>query len=322
MIQPTRIVRVCVVALTLTACGPAETHPTTGGNDPLQGDNAGGSGHLGGGSGGAGGGGIDPQNGCSAEAMLVYTVDSNDTLSAFHPDTLQFVDIGQLNCPALGSCESAFGPGPATPFSMAIDRTATAWVLYCSGELFKVDTRTAACASTSFQPGQDSLWVFGMGFATDAPMSRSETLYVSGGGQTSVGTGPAGFGTVSFPALAVTRKGQTTGWPELTGTGDAKLWAFYPDAAPPLVAQVDKSSGSALSSLEFPQLEGMPTSWAFAFWGGDFWIFLKRGTDPSTSVYKVHGQDGSFSTALYDTGRTIVGAGVSTCAPIVVGVHR
>jgi hypothetical protein len=146
---------------------------------------------------------------------------------------------------------------------------------------------------------------------------------VSGGDLTSVGSGgPAGFGTISFPALAVARKGQTTGWPELTGTGDAKLWAFYPDTSPPLVAQLDKSTGTELSRLPLPALAGMPTAWAFAFWGGDFWIFLERGTDPSTSVYRVRGQDGSFSTAIANTGRSIVGAGVSTCAPIVVGVHR
>jgi hypothetical protein len=136
------------------------------------------------------------------------------------------------------------------------------------------------------------------------------------------GMGSAGFGTISFPGLSVTRKGQTTSWPELTGTGDAKLWAFYPDAAPPFVAQLDKSSGNALSSLQLPQLAGMPTAWAFAFWGGDFWIFLQRGADPSTSVYRVRGLDGSFETALYDTGRSIVGAGVSTCAPTVVGLER
>jgi hypothetical protein len=213
MIQPNRIARVCVVALALAACGPTGTQPTNGGNDPLHGgDNGGGSGHVGG-TGGAGGGGIDPQTGCSAQAMLIYTVDQDETLSAFHPDTLAFSEIGRLNCPAQGTCEGSFGPIPAVPFSMAVDRNATAWVLYCSGELFKVDTRTAACTTTSYQPGQQNLWVFGMGFATDAPMSQAETLYVSGGEQMLTGMGSAGFGTISFPGLSVTRKGQTTSWP-------------------------------------------------------------------------------------------------------------
>jgi hypothetical protein len=67
-----------------------------------------------------------------------------------------------------------------------------------------------------------------------------------------------------------------------------------------------------------PQLLGNPSAWAFAFWGGDFWVFLQRDTDPSTSVYHVNGTTGSMTTALSNTSRTIVGAGVSTCAPVVL----
>ena len=35
-----------------------------------------------------------------------------------------------------------------------------------------------------------------------------------------------------------------------------------------------------------------PRAWAFAFWGGDFYVFLMRDIDNSTSVYKVKGNTG------------------------------
>jgi hypothetical protein len=49
-----------------------------------------------------------------------------------------------------------------------------------------------------------------------------------------------------------------------------------------------------------------------------FWIFLQRAfADRSTVVYKLARASGELATAIPETGRTIVGAGVSTCAPIV-----
>jgi hypothetical protein len=52
-------------------------------------------------------------------------------------------------------------------------------------------------------------------------------------------------------------------------------------------------------------------SWAVKFWGGSFWIFL------DSSVYQVpRDTPQTIATVIADTGRNIVGAGVSTCAPI------
>jgi hypothetical protein len=58
--------------------------------------------------------------------------------------------------------------------------------------------------------------------------------------------------------------------------------------------------------------------WAFAFWGGDFWIFLQRMTEANTTVYQIGGTDGSMKGSTPAPGRSIVGAGVSTCAPVVI----
>ena len=98
-----------------------------------------------------------------------------------------------------------------------------------------------------------------------------------------------------------------------------KLWGFFPSSlSTPKVSQINKTSGASGASFSMPTAMGTPEAWAFAFWGGDFWVFLKRNTDSSTSVYQVKGSDGSVSTPLPNTGRKVVGAGVSTCAPTMI----
>lgn len=49
--------------------------------------------------------------------------------------------------------------------------------------------------------------------------------------------------------------------------------------------ELNKQTGGILRTFQAPGLAGMPNAWAFAFWGGDFWIILKRSSDPSTTVW-------------------------------------
>ena len=58
--------------------------------------------------------------------------------------------------------------------------------------------------------------------------------------------------------------------------------------------------------------------WAFAFYGGDYWIFLQKGLETNTTVYQMVGSNGTIASQTNADGLTIVGAGVSTCAPIVI----
>lgn len=248
-------------------------------------------------------------DGCSDQAKLVYVVDQNNTFSSFKPDTLTFTDIGTLNCPAKSG---------STPFSMSVDRSATAWVLYSSGEIFKVNTQTLACTRTNFAQS-NGFQNFGMGFVSNAPGADVDTLFIAGGPPMTGLNDNATLATLDVSSLNVTTIGQMTGWPELTGTGDAKLWGFFPDAVNPRVSQLDKSSGAEGKSFPLSQLSGQPMAWAFAFWGGDFWIFLQRATDPNTQVWHLKSSDGSVTSVIDATGRSIVGAGVSTCAPITIG---
>jgi hypothetical protein len=46
------------------------------------------------------------------------------------------------------------------------------------------------------------------------------------------------------------------------------------------------------------------------FWGGSFWIFT------GAQVYQVDRSTGFLSVAVSDGGPFVVGAGVSTCAPL------
>jgi hypothetical protein len=269
--------------------------------------------------GGAGGGTtVDPgaPSDCPDQAKLVYVVDDRNILSSFKPDTLQFIDIGTLSCPA--QIDPSTGV-TATPFSMGIDRTPSAWVLYASGEVFHVDVSNAKCSPTSFVPGQHGFQLFGMGFASNASGSADETLFIGGGSQDANGNpGPSSLGSIDLGTLKVQSIAPIAGWPELTGTGDGNLWGFFPDVSNPQVGQIDKASGGLSSLYPLPTLAGMPHAWAFAFWGGDFWIFLERTSDRSTTVWHLR-PNGQVTPALTNTGRHIVGAGVSTCAPIKIG---
>lgn len=303
-----------LMVVALCACGPSSTVIIPGGGGGTAGSGgaggSGGSGSTGGGvhsGGGSGTGGAG--DGCSAEAKTVYVVDVNRTFSAFDPASKTFRDIGVLNCPA--------SPG-SQPFSMSVARDAFAYVLYDDGELFRVSTANLACTATAFLP--DAIYRrFGMGFSTDAVGGTSDTLFIAGG--MTVGA-MSKLGTLSTTGFATSPLVDIVGWPELTGTGDAKLWGFFPQTmaggGSPFVAQLDKSTGAFLVSYPAMSLAGEAGAWAFAFWGGSFWIFLRRDGDTSTQVWEMKANTGVVTNALMDTGRTIVGAGVSTCAPLVI----
>jgi hypothetical protein len=288
------------IALAVLGCGPSDNRGT---------DAAGGSGSNNGSNNGSGN-----QDACSDSAKLVYVVDESNTFSKFDPSTKTFTDLGNLSCPTAGGIF-----GGATPFSMGVDRNTVAWVLYNDGELFRVDIlNSLACTKTNWASA-DGLMQFGMGFSTDTAGGTTDTLFVAGGqlpaGSTPTSSTLAKLDTGSMSANTV---GTVQGWPELTGTGSAELWGWFPDPNSPRVEQIDKTSGLATKTYPLASLAGNPMAWAFAFWGGDFWVFLQRDTDAATSVYQIDGMTGSIKSTTPTNTRVIVGAGVSTCAPVVI----
>lgn len=205
----------------------------------------------------------------------------------------------------------------ATPFSMSVDRSATAWVLHNDGTMFHVSTDDASCVSTSFTPRQAGFEVFGMGFAADTEGSNDETLFIAGGPESSIATGSATLGWIDTGSLSVTSVGDIPGWPELTGTGAGELWGFFPDTSPPSIRRIDKESGNTVVTYDLEEFRGMSASaWAFAFWGGRFYVFLERAMDFSTHIWRYDPETGDFEDVLPSSGYHIVGAGVSTCAPV------
>ena len=267
----------------------------------------------GGDDGGDDGGGVDAAAGdgggdnCADGTELVYTIDQfSARISTFDPATKTFQDLGSLSCPTMAG---------ATPFSMSVDRQANAWVLYNSGELFKVALPALSCTATGWV-SQAGLYVFGMGFSTDVAGGTTETLYVGGGLNQSQPSYT--LATIDLVNMTATPIGTQTQLPEMTGTGNAELWGFMPDATHARVVKFDKANGAIVTNFMQPSLAGTNTGYAFAHWGGDFWVFLIKNAEPSTTVYQVDGTTGVIEGTTPTTGRTIVGAGVSTCAPIVV----
>jgi hypothetical protein len=306
---------VLVLALISVACGPSSR------NDD---DNFGG-GDGGHGSNGSGGSGDD---GCSAASKLIYVVDSNNTLSQFDPSAKAFHDLGTLSCP-VPTTDPQFGfPLMYQPFSMGVDRNATAYVLYVDQSgfstkplVFKVDTTGAGlpCSATSFT-APSTLVEFGMGFSTTTAGGDVDQLFIGGSAD------PTASGNATLYNLDVTNYavspalGGVDGSPELTGNANAELWGFFPSGASTQahIEQINKTNGTAISSSMLPaNMQGQAAAWAFGFYGGDYWVFLQKMTDSNTSVYEVS-PTGTLMTTTPAPGRKIVGAGVSTCAPVVI----
>jgi hypothetical protein len=256
----------------------------------------GGGGIVGGGPGDSDGGGFGAGDSggsagtgeCNASTQYVYVVNDANTLYSFAPETLTFTPIGQLNCAA----------GGATPTSMGVDRNGTAWVLLSDGTINQVSTKDGSCKATTYAPGQAGFMKFGMGFSTAKVDLKSYTLSTIG------------------PYSGIL-KGVTS---ELTGTGDGKLYGFFV-TSPATVAEIDKTNGNILTMNQVANTYA-GTAWAFAFYGGAFYIFTadnsggglpKDGTGSDVTLYKP--SDNSSMIVKGKIGFTIVGAGVSTCVP-------
>ncbi len=258
---------------------------------------------------------------CPGGSELIYLVDADSRLLRFDPENNAhtFQVIGTINCPAGPALSPWDVLGPAQPYSMSVDRSGRAWVLYTSGELFWVSTADASCASTPFQPGQAGFQLFGMGFVSDDPGSSTEKLYVAGGNASMSGTGS--LGVVDTGAMTLAPVGvlpATERGPELTGTGDAELFGYYPGSST-FVAHMSKATAQNEQTWALPPLSGSVVAYAFAHWGGRFYIFITTqdllgGT--SSQVHRLDPSSGSSTVVVPISAYVVVGAGVSTCAPV------
>jgi hypothetical protein len=248
------------------------------------------------------GGVVPPPGECSKDNEQIYVVTRESDLYQFAPQALTFTKVGPINCA---------GSGAATPFSMAIDRKGTAWVLYNDGRLYNVSTKDGRCSSTGYQPDQANFHTFGMAFVSDVSGGKAETLYVAD-------YDAKGLGKIDTASLKLSFIGAYSGFSaagELTGRGDARMFAFF-NKKPPVdyvrVSELDKTA-KILATKNLTALD-VGSGWAFAHWGGDFWLFT--APNGASQVTKYSFDNDTSQTVKQGLGFVIVGAGVSTCAPV------
>ncbi|MDB5213117.1 MAG: hypothetical protein JWO86_1044 [Myxococcaceae bacterium] len=230
-----------------------------------------------------------PTGDCSEENKQIYVLTSGQKkLLRFDPAALTFTTIGDLACPT-----------SADTFSMAVDRQGNAWVEYTDGSLFLVSTKDAHCTQTPFRGNQNQFRTFGMGFSKDAN-AANETLFVEGEALGSIDTKTYELSLIGPTGLGIS---------ELTGTGNGLLYAFAANSG--RVVRLDKTTGKIEQTYRTAAI-GVEVSWAFAHWGGDFWLFVGGA---SSSVTRYSPATDTSTVVIPDAGYVIVGAGSSTCAP-------
>lgn len=106
---------------------------------------------------------------------------------------------------------------------------------------------------------------------------------------------------------------------EFTGAGAAELYGYFPSATTGknFIARINKSTAQYDLTWQLPALAAQHNAWAFAHWGGRYYQFVTVNGqnqilryDPTTKANIV---------VQSSTPYPIVGAGVSTCAPYIVG---
>jgi len=226
---------------------------------------------------------------------LVYLLGTGSELYSFEPTTLKFKHINTISCP-----QTTSGPN-----SMAVTRSGIAFTSFHDGNLFEVSTANGACKSTPYKPNQLGWTTYGMGYAADS--DGGETLYVAGLGQTQ-SKGLGFIDTTKFTLTSIHDFQPPQFNCELTGTGAGDLYGFCPFGSGAWLVHIDKTDGTILDSHQV-SAGGSNVSWAFAFWGGDFWLFTNNIV---TKYDPVSQTETKVATAPFN----IVGAGVSTCAPL------
>jgi len=151
----------------------------------------------------------------------------------------------------------------------------------------------------------------GMAFSVDAEGATAETLFVDS-------QAGGGLGKVDPIAHTITPVSQFNGDPnivgaggELAGTGTGKLFACF-STQPFRIAEINKANGAILSDKEVGMLQ--PSSWAYALWRGDYYLFMGNGA--TTNVLRYRPTDGSTESYVQGAAFAVVGANVSTCGSV------
>ncbi len=153
-----------------------------------------------------------------------------------------------------------------------------------------------------------------MGYVSDGPKATTEKLFVAGADNRSLATLDVSQSPAWHPVGTVGPESSQP--PELTGTADGQLFAFFPDAKGAFIQQLDRHSGKGVGRrMLVGSPDGTVNGWAFAFWGGVFYVFVT--IDDNSMVIAVDRKTGNHRIIREHLPYRIVGAGVSTCAPLL-----
>ncbi|WAS99393.1 hypothetical protein [Nannocystis punicea] len=242
----------------------------------------------------------------------IFVLSKTAQLWKYFPQTHDFELLGPADC----------GLAPST-FSMGVDREGFAWVQYSDMKLRKIDvTDTSQCSDPGFVPMQNGIENFGMAFVSNSADDKCDRIYGNHYNGVANGDMVSEFFSVDPDTLLVVPQGLSDyGLAEVTGTGDGRAFLFAgPD--PSSLVEVDKATGA---TLEVTPLPGVKTGggFAFAFFGGDFYFFTDKESDSTSEVTHLDYDDSDnngvqdLKVVVEDAPLRIVGAGVSTCAPLI-----
>ena len=243
------------------------------------------------------------------DVELIYVVDDHGTLSSFDPRKLPgdpFQRVAKLACNPQSSLNS-----------MAVDRAGVAWLDYHDGKVFRASITDGHCAATGAAP-RGAPKDFGMGFVSDGPKATTEKLFVAGGHADEPTKVLATLDTSVTPPTwnpigTAEMEGENA---ELTGTGDGRLFAYFPSPGAGFVQELDRSTGRPLGPRWTLDARARHVSaYAFAHWGGVFYVFVTL--DGNSTVRAIHMKSGAQELVMDHLPAMIVGAGVSTCAPLL-----
>lgn len=252
---------------------------------------------------------------CEEHADLIYLWGAQGHLWRYNPVAPKDKAFEKLGDPG---CEIPIGQHP---YSMGVDRFARAWLtIRSSGTMFLADTKKGgSCKKQDHTPDTQGFKLFGMAFVEHPKDGRCDQLYMHSfdGKKFSEGKNTGQLGVMDPDALSIKKIAPIDfNGGELTGTADGRLFAFA--GQPGRLLEYDPKTAKVIKEVSLGGLE-LSSSFAFAFWGGDFYFFTDfLGELPITSkVTKLdYTGDGSISTILENAPLRVVGAGVSVCAPL------
>ncbi len=258
----------------------------------------------------------DPEAGCPCApgTDLIYVLSDSGEIWSFDPEDLYFKRIAEVSC-----------GGFSSTFSMGVSRKARAWIQYQHGDLYTVDLNDPGdpidCLDPGFEHGHPKFPNFGMAFVANSVFDTCDKLHAHTAiGPAIIGPDVGALGVIDPFSLELEELAPIDyAWGELTGTSTGRLFA-YQGSAPPLLNEYDKETGELLDTLALPGLTS-DSAFAFAWWGGDFYLFhdpndFGDSSDVWHLDYDESDGNGQALTKIVSPAPVrIVGAGVSTCVP-------